>query len=455
MHQEPKHLNLGKLGDYFATVTDRFGSHSKYSRLKHGHTHLTPENEETDNDDAQSLMDTDNDESDVLLEGNAGVEIHIDQSPKMNGTKPEKKKSVEQVVETRNDKIPPLLQNTQTVPIWLQIVKVIDINLREIQEQSNPNVFFEVGLLRKYHRDRLKITFDDDAYSEQDVKIEEITRSLTALFRDTDSKLKEIAYKQKTSLDMNVRNDNTSTLSYQERILRYNAMKSRAIRIQELTKIFRRDQRLFLEKLQSHESKGGKFIDNGVSQTLPSLDKIEQGFSKAQLQQLETIERSCNDRTREIIHIAKSVNELSQLFKELSVLIVEQGSILDRIDYNVEQTVMHLQAAHEHIKQADKYHKQSRSTLIVIVLMALIFVSLIRKENCKEKPTGEMDFLTASFINNHLRFLFEFSTQLKLCDDILKIQLLLGYYNQQMAMYIGCKNVYIKFNLLEPFALYF
>lgn len=33
----------------------------------------------------------------------------------------------------------------------------------------------------------------------------------------------------------------------------------------------------------------------------------------------------------------KSIEDLSTIFKELAVLVIDQGTILDRIDYNMEQ----------------------------------------------------------------------------------------------------------------------
>ena len=43
-----------------------------------------------------------------------------------------------------------------------------------------------------------------------------------------------------------------------------------------------------------------------------------------------------NTRSNEIEELTKSINDLAVLFKDLSVLVIEQGTILDRIDYNIE-----------------------------------------------------------------------------------------------------------------------
>lgn len=40
-------------------------------------------------------------------------------------------------------------------------------------------------------------------------------------------------------------------------------------------------------------------------------------------------------RSKEINELTNSINSLAVLFKDFSVLVIEQGTILDRIDYNI------------------------------------------------------------------------------------------------------------------------
>merc|ERR1711997_947105 len=102
---------------------------------------------------------------------------------------------------------------------------------------------------------------------------------------------------------------------------------------------------------------------------------IADGFDEDQLKRLEQIELNASDRTQEILNIAKSVHELATLFQELSVLVVEQGSLLDRIDYNVEQTLDNLTKAKKHVDKANVYQKRSRTALCIVVLIMLVLVA--------------------------------------------------------------------------------
>ncbi|GKU86919.1 hypothetical protein SLEP1_g1384 [Rubroshorea leprosula] len=54
------------------------------------------------------------------------------------------------------------------------------------------------------------------------------------------------------------------------------------------------------------------------------------------MMKLKRSENLTEEREREITEVVKSVNELAQIMKDLSVLVIDQGTIVDRIDYNIQ-----------------------------------------------------------------------------------------------------------------------
>ena len=50
-----------------------------------------------------------------------------------------------------------------------------------------------------------------------------------------------------------------------------------------------------------------------------------------------------------------SIAELAELFKDLSVLVIDQGTLLDSIEYNVEQTAVYMNDAVQDLKVATRY----------------------------------------------------------------------------------------------------
>lgn len=55
-------------------------------------------------------------------------------------------------------------------------------------------------------------------------------------------------------------------------------------------------------------------------------------------------------RDRELTEIAKSIASLAELFKDLSVMVIDQGTLLDSVEYNIEQTAVQVQDA---VKELD------------------------------------------------------------------------------------------------------
>lgn len=89
----------------------------------------------------------------------------------------------------------------------------------------------------------------------------------------------------------------------------------------------------------------------------PSLmeSDADKSFSQTTLQQTSQKMVGANDaailqREREINDIAKGIIELSDIFRELQTMIIDQGTMLDRIDYNVERMATEVKAADTELK---------------------------------------------------------------------------------------------------------
>lgn len=61
-----------------------------------------------------------------------------------------------------------------------------------------------------------------------------------------------------------------------------------------------------------------------------------------------------DQRAREIAGIAESISDLAELFRELNVMVIDQGTMLDRIDYNVETMAHEVTVAAEELQTASK-----------------------------------------------------------------------------------------------------
>ena len=63
---------------------------------------------------------------------------------------------------------------------------------------------------------------------------------------------------------------------------------------------------------------------------------------------------SLQARDRELGEIARSIAQLAELFKDLSALVIDQGTLLDSVEYNIEQTAVHMEDAVRELNTATR-----------------------------------------------------------------------------------------------------
>ena len=123
-------------------------------------------------------------------------------------------------------------------------------------------------------------------------------------------------------------------------------------------------------------------------------DGVDTGFNDMQLEMLRNYESDINQRDKEIAAIAKSIGELATIFKELSVLVIDQGTILDRIDYNMEQVNDKVEKGVEELEKAVKYQKSSRPVWCIVVLLlanGIMILLLYLKLKPKDENSSNND----------------------------------------------------------------
>ena len=79
-------------------------------------------------------------------------------------------------------------------------------------------------------------------------------------------------------------------------------------------------------------------------------------------------------RDNELDNLLSSVYDLAELFKDMQNLVMEQGSILDRIDYNIDIAATNVSSGKKSIEKADKYHKNNCFRNVIIILIICIFI---------------------------------------------------------------------------------
>jgi syntaxin 16 len=173
-----------------------------------------------------------------------------------------------------------------------------------------------------------------------------------------------------------IKGNDGNSLSEEEKIVRLNVMRGMANKIRNESKNFRLMQKDFLYRLKERDASGNEFFDQDQINGVDIEDIVEGKLSQDQIESLNEIRKHADEREKEIIRIAQSVNELAAMFKELSVLIVEQGSILDRIDYNIEQAQVKVAAGKKEVVKADEYSKASAKRSLFCIFLLLIAIAV-------------------------------------------------------------------------------
>ncbi|KAL9471677.1 hypothetical protein ACSS6W_009618 [Trichoderma asperelloides] len=258
-------------------------------------------------------------------------------------------------------------------PRWSDISDEITDLLAEIATKSQR--------LDKLHQTHVLPGFDDDETKRaEEVQIERLTQEITKGFHQCHQRIQK--------LESMVRESKQSdSISRAEETMAKNIQISLATRVQEASANFRKKQSAYLKSIPidrpTSPMPGSSYMD-------PSLQEsdADRSFSQSTLQvamqqkTLHSNDAAIAQREREIEEIAQGIIELSDLFRDLQTMIIDQGTMLDRIDYNVERMNTEVKAADKELIIASGYQKRSIKRKIILLLLLLVaglFILLLVK----------------------------------------------------------------------------
>ena len=220
--------------------------------------------------------------------------------------------------------------------------------------------------MQEKQQQRLIPKFDDQENKKLNKSIKEISTEMTQELKQCQNILKEIINDKEDLNDIN----NFRELNATNVQIKQNMKQNIITKLNDFTKKFKLNQELYNNKFQDF------VIDEEMANKSFSIRKNEEKNSNDFLSTQENNDQ-LRRRDEDLTNLLKSVNDLAQIFKDMQTLVMEQGTILDRIDYNIDIASSNISQGKKNITKADKHMKNNCFRNVIIILIVIIFIEAL------------------------------------------------------------------------------
>jgi syntaxin 16 len=189
--------------------------------------------------------------------------------------------------------------------------------------------------------------------------IAKIVHEITQQLSICEKKIKEL-------VKQNIDNDT-------DNIIKINMQHTIIQKITDFTKKFKINQELYKKKYK--ELVGEDDPTYEINESLRKDNNDSNNFENFLM--TDNINQNLQNRDNELNQLLNSVNDLAQIFKDMQSLVMEQGSILDRIDYNIDIAASNITTGKKSLVKANEYHKNNCFRNVIIVLIVCIFIEAL------------------------------------------------------------------------------
>lgn len=245
-----------------------------------------------------------------------------------------------------NDKIE--LQNV-SAPKYMQLYEECNNILKDFDIEFNK--------LKEEQQKRIVPNFNETESKLITQNIQMISSKMTQQLK----KCKQLAKELKIQLSLSDLDENVKINMYQNLLNR----------LAETTRALQINEEMQLQKYQEFNGVEDSFFN------FNNYDSIEtnqtQNFKSIDTKKLDVNK----ERNKEIDQIVKTVNELKEIFMDVSELVIAQGTILDRIDYNTYQTRHNIRRGNKEMEETHERLKSGCLRRINQILVLSIFIMAI------------------------------------------------------------------------------
>lgn len=245
-------------------------------------------------------------------------------------------------------------------PRWLDALEEVNYQMTKVQEKLK-----ELSELHDRHLNRP--TFDETSRIEQ--QIEHTTQELAQLFSHCQQLLAVIQQGTRRGA------------SAKESHLAQNVVRSVASSLQSLTSTFRTHQTNYFNGLKLREEHSSKFFDVPfcTEEMQVSMDPFSDEKQRLLDDQLFLKDNTEMVRIREqdVNSIVRSIVDLNIIFKDIATMVADQGTVLDRIDYNIDSAQVRVHQGLQQLQKAANYQKKNHKMLCILVMAASTIILII------------------------------------------------------------------------------
>ena len=237
----------------------------------------------------------------------------------------------------------------------------------EVYEQCNnllKDFEIEFNKLREEQQKRIVPSFNESESKLINQNIQYISNKMTQKLK----KCKYLAKELKTYLVNSYLHDNIKINMYQNLLNR----------LADAARSLQRNEELYLQKFREFGANESFFSNNNNIINNNNYDSIEttqtQNFYSNSSEKKVDIGK---ERTKELDQMVNTVLELKKIFEEVSNMVIFQGTILDRIDYNTYQARHNIRRGNREMEEAHERLKSGCLRRLNQILIFAIFIMSI------------------------------------------------------------------------------